>query len=106
VRQQRAGLLAGHQQRRCRVRLDLLAAGQEADPPAAAAEAGCGGDRPEPLEVQSLGDVGVREAVGQRVEQAGRTARPGLALTPVGNAPIELGNVPPAILLVVMPTSV
>ena len=35
-------------------------------------------DGPEALEVQPLGDAGALEAVGQRVQQAGRTAGPGL----------------------------
>ena len=82
--------------------VDLLAAGQEADAAAAAAEVRGGDDGPEALEVQSLGDAGALEALGQRVQQAGRTARPGLALAPVGHAPVELGDVPPAVAIVVV----
>ena len=94
VRQQRARLLAGHQQRRGPVGLDLLAAGQEADTAAAAAEVGRGENGPEALEVQLIGDAGALEALAQRVQQAGRAARPGLALTPVGHAPVELARRP------------
>ena len=70
--------------------------------PPLAAEARRGDDGPEALEVESLGHAGALEAVGQRVQQAGRTAGPGLALAPVGHAPVELGNVPPAVPVVVV----
>ena len=70
--------------------------------PPLAAEARGGGDGPEALEVQSLGHAGALEAVGQRVQQAGRTAGPGLALAPVGHAPVEPGDVPAAVAVVVV----
>src|SRR5918994_5710091 len=56
MRQQRTRLLAGHQQRRRPVRLDLLAAGKEADTAPVPAHARCGSDGTEALEVQSLGN--------------------------------------------------
>ena len=103
VRQQRARLLAGHQQRRRPVgrrppcRWPGSGRGRRSPPRPA-----CGDDGPEALEVQSLGDAGALEALGQRVQQAGRTARPGLALTPVGHAPVELGDVPATVPIVVV----
>src|SRR5829696_8980357 len=64
VRQQRSRLLAGHQQRRRPVRLKLLAAREEADTAAVPADARCGGDGPEALKVQTLGDPCALEAFG------------------------------------------
>ncbi len=80
VRQQRARLLAGHEQRCGAVGLDLLGAGagsghgRRSPPRSAAATNG-----PEALEVQVLGDAGALEALGQRVQQArpARTPRSG-----------------------------
>src|SRR3954452_12441169 len=102
VRQQRARLLAGDQQRRRAVRVDVLAAGQEADATAVARHALRGRDRAETLEMQALGNGRAREARSERVEQACGAARPRLPLAPIRHAPIKLAHRPAAGAIVVV----
>ena len=52
--------------------------------------------------MQSLGSAGALEVVRQCVQQAGRTAGPGLALAPIGHAAVELGDVPATVAVVVV----
>src|SRR3954449_11615660 len=103
VRQQRPRPLADYQERRRRVGVGVLAAGEEADAAARAADAGGDGDWPEALEVQALRDASALEAIGQGVQQARRAAGPRLAIAPVGHSPVEVADVPAAIAIVVMP---